>query len=1059
MLGLMTLLAVHNARAAVSFTVSPSTISNTYTGTITLQVTGLTNGETVLVQKFLDANTNGAVDAGDVLWQQFQLADGSASVFHNGGTSVTNFNVPGDTDASTNGSITAKLYPSLDFSQVIVGKYLFILSSPTAHFSPLTNSFNVTNFPYAQSFSGIVVSNSTPVPNAIVILFQPSSGGGDNPKAGAVADNSGHYTIKAATGSYLLAAGKSNYVANLSASPNTTLTSGATITTNVPLTGATETISGNVVDLNSSSKGLAGYLVPLQTKDNLLAIAFTDANGNYSAGVTPDVWKVSGDSQGLAYKGYLGLDNKLTEDTTGGSVSGVTLALPKATAIFYGTVKDNHGNPLAGIDVYTSDQSGFYQSDGYTYIDGSYVALALNNGSDPWQVQVSTDNNPLNYVYSQGTNNVIFSSGQAVKVNFTALVATNTITGHVQDNTGKSLSNIGVNANDNNGYNAHADTDSNGNYTLYVANGDTWSVSLNCCDSCGDGLPSSYQCPDSQDVFINNDNGTANFTVQPAGGGGPYQIFGYVLDNSSNPVAGVDVHGSDTNNNVYTGTTDGSGYYSIGVGNGNWGVYVDCNELNGLGYQCPNEDFLTVSGNSVEADFTVQGNGNNSNFNLLYTFGSSPDGQTPFDRLLVSDGTLYGVTDAGGSSSNGTVFKINTDGSGYTILHNFPTRNPDTLTNGDGAQPYGGLAISGSTLYGTASSGGIFGFGTIFKLNTNGSGFAKIYDFGQDGAGGEPWADVLLSGNMLYVGGGDAFAITTNGTGFKDLTGNNSDAPYVLSGLTLSGNTLYGVGASSGNSAYGNVYKVNTDGTGFSVLHDFSAVDTNGYNSDGAESLANGETGGGSVLALSGNTLYGTAYFGGPFGQGTIFKINTSGSGFATIHNFDNNDGANPVNVLLVGNALYGTTASGGSGGLGSVFSMNTDGSGFTTLYSFTGSDGDFLSSGLVYSDNTLYGASDFGGNLNNGTIYSISLGTISNSTPLTILSISLNGTNLVLNCSNGQAGVNYITRMSSNLALPLNQWTPIATNMLNASGNFTITATNAVNLGASKRFYILEAQ
>jgi hypothetical protein len=48
---------------------------------------------------------------------------------------------------------------------------------------------------------------------------------------------------------------------------------------------------------------------------------------------------------------------------------------------------------------------------------------------------------------------------------------------------------------------------------------------------------------------------------------------------------------------------------------------------------------------------------------------------------------------------------------------------------------------------------------------------------------------------------------------------------------------------------------------------------------------------------------------------------------------------------------------------------------------------------------------------------------------------------------------------MSPNLALPLSQWTPVATNTLNAEGNFTITATNAVNPNAPQRFYILKVQ
>src|SRR5258708_6346638 len=91
---------------AAVLTVTPAAVSNTYSGTITLSVTGLTNTETVLVQKFLDVNTNGVIDGGDILWQQFTLTDGQPGMAIGG---VTNINVPGDTDGTANGSITAKL--------------------------------------------------------------------------------------------------------------------------------------------------------------------------------------------------------------------------------------------------------------------------------------------------------------------------------------------------------------------------------------------------------------------------------------------------------------------------------------------------------------------------------------------------------------------------------------------------------------------------------------------------------------------------------------------------------------------------------------------------------------------------------------------------------------------------------------------------------------------------------------------------------------------------------------------------------------------------------------
>ena len=73
------------------------------------------------------------------------------------------------------------------------------------------------------------------------------------------------------------------------------------------------------------------------------------------------------------------------------------------------------------------------------------------------------------------------------------------------------------------------------------------------------------------------------------------------------------------------------------------------------------------------------------------------------------------------------------------------------------------------------------------------------------------------------------------------------------------------------------------------------------------------------------------------------------------------------------------------------------------------------------------------------------------------IAAISLSGTNLVINANNGLSGLTYLVLMSTNLTLPPSQWMPVATNVLNTSGNFTLTATNAVDPNAPQRFYRLE--
>ena len=78
---------------------------------------------------------------------------------------------------------------------------------------------------------------------------------------------------------------------------------------------------------------------------------------------------------------------------------------------------------------------------------------------------------------------------------------------------------------------------------------------------------------------------------------------------------------------------------------------------------------------------------------------------------------------------------------------------------------------------------------------------------------------------------------------------------------------------------------------------------------------------------------------------------------------------------------------------------------------------------------------------------------------PLGIASVRLSGADLVLDGINGQSGATYYVLTSTNLLLPFSQWTPVATNTLGVSGNFTITVTNTVTNSTPQRFYILQLQ
>jgi uncharacterized repeat protein (TIGR03803 family) len=106
------------------------------------------------------------------------------------------------------------------------------------------------------------------------------------------------------------------------------------------------------------------------------------------------------------------------------------------------------------------------------------------------------------------------------------------------------------------------------------------------------------------------------------------------------------------------------------------------------------------------------------------------------------------MTSGGGGHGDGTIFKVNTDGSDYTILHTFRGGRED------GACPNGSLTLCGSTLYGMTCSGGsddyFANYGTIFQINTDGSNFKVLHSFLGGNQGYNLQGDVVVSDSTLY---------------------------------------------------------------------------------------------------------------------------------------------------------------------------------------------------------------------------------------------------------------------------------------------------------------------
>jgi len=424
---------------------------------------------------------------------------------------------------------------------------------------------------------------------------------------------------------------------------------------------------------------------------------------------------------------------------------------------------------------------------------------------------------------------------------------------------------------------------------------------------------------------------------------------------------------------------------------------------------------------------------------VLHSFtGSATDGSTCYSALVLSGSTFYGTTARGGSANRGTVYAIEVDGTNFRLLHSFAGGASD------GSFGVGSLTLDGSSLYGMTQAGGLNDAGTIYRINTNGTGFTLLRSF----AGGDeiaPGGALTLSGARLYgmtAGAfgsrGTIFGINTNGTGFASLhvfAGGPSDGQNpILGAVTLIGTKLYGMTQRGGSAEDGVIFSLNTDGTEYTVLHNFGAP------LPGTNPL-------GSLIVFN-SRLYGIAQ--GSFeNNAIIFGIDPDGSDFSVVHSFPlPSSGSGRVfgSLVVSDSKFYGTTSGDAAAG-GIVFRINPDGTNFVVLHSFTGAPTDGASpyGDLVVAGSRIYGTTEDGGSNDVGTIFSVYGG------PLRVTDISRSGTAIVIQFAEAFVGRTYrLERKNSLSAMWDSNGISDLTPIMNGTGQFTDPG--AISLG--RAFY-----
>ncbi len=318
------------------------------------------------------------------------------------------------------------------------------------------------------------------------------------------------------------------------------------------------------------------------------------------------------------------------------------------------------------------------------------------------------------------------------------------------------------------------------------------------------------------------------------------------------------------------------------------------------------------------------------------------------------DGAFYGVTSDGGSSRYGSIFRVTTNGELATLFE-------FTCEECDGTccdLPSGGLPLSGlqmgadGLLYGTTTLGGEWGYGTLFRVSTNGT-LTTLWSFDADQG---MWPDTPLAKaddgafwGVTSQGGNDnigtAFRFGKDGT-FTHLASFScprEGAGPTASLLLATNGLLYGTTPTGGSNNCGTVFWVTTNGA-VSFLP-FSSMQTN--RGCGPQ---------GKLIQAYDGFLYGTTLRGGWANCGTVFRLSCDGE-MTTLVPFDATNCCNPYAGLVqaADGALYGT-ANGSSSTFGAVFRVTLDGM-VEVVASFMGTNGAYPQSDLVFgTDGELYG-------------------------------------------------------------------------------------------------------
>ena len=571
-------------------------------------ISGLSHGQTVVLERFLVDNAEGIINGDAVLMESHRMQDGFLPL--TGG--IPNLNSVEDWDGERDGKIWTQLGMFGGLANM-PGEYVIRVSSPLESFEPAIARLTINEVPTNQWFEGQVVDDlGAPIPGAFVALLEPL-GNYSEILFAAQADEDGFYLLYAPYPDEVdVVAVAPGYVGPFQIGSSRVIDENEELEHDIVLTPGTVTLSGQVLTAGTDEP-IAGLPVTFLTVDEssqidgrLMTHTWTDANGEFSVLVTPDRWVLVVKAYEAASRNFINRegDPDLIVDTTDEiDVTGWVVHYERATCVIAGFLEDEDGEPLAQVQVVAQIRETNETVSGYTLANGSFT-LPAKPGD--WEVlPFSYDLEVTGYPGAMETRVRLTAPNQSVVIAPKVFEHEATLEGHIlYESADPELDGTPVgglllwaqNIIEGELVNVFQRTyNSNGYYNIFLSEG-TWFV-----------IPDPYEAARRQlllknlprlevlsDEFI--EEITWNITAVDA----ERMIEVTIEDAEGNPVPGIPMHAEmDDGVDTYDafGVTDANGVATIPVRGGHWELHISHSTMRRAGLsQFPHQHVMVPAG-------------------------------------------------------------------------------------------------------------------------------------------------------------------------------------------------------------------------------------------------------------------------------------------------------------------------------------------------------------------------------------------------------------------------------------------------------------------------------